>query len=85
MQATSALEGNVWSPLGAGCFTSGRDSVPIVHEGGWTLRLVRTDKGSLASPGFDPRAVQPAANRYTHYSYPTRPSGLKKQKAGEII
>ena len=73
MQATLALEGNGWSAPRPGRFTPGKGLVPIVNETGWISRLVWTKKENLASPGFDPRTVQPAANRYTHYAVPLVP------------
>ena len=41
-------------------FTPGKDPVTIVQEVGW------------ASPGFDPRSIQPVASRYTDFT--TRPT-----------
>ena len=66
MQATLALEVNGRSALRSGRFNPGKGLVPIVNETGWLSRLVWAKRESLASTGFDPRTVQPAANRYTH-------------------
>jgi hypothetical protein len=46
-------------------FTSGKDPVLIVQEVGWAPGLVWTGTENLDPPGFDPRAVQPVASRYT--------------------
>jgi len=61
--------GNRRRPL----FTPGKASVPIVQEAGCAPGLVWTGAENLApAPGFDPRTVQPVANRYTDYG--TRPT-----------
>ena len=49
-------------------FTPGNDLVPIVL-GGLQDRSKRVRKIS-SPPGFDPRTVQPVANRYTDYAIP---------------
>ena len=61
-------------------FTLRIDPVPIVQEDGWAPGPVGTGKENLAPPGFDPRAVQPVASRYTDYAIrPTlRDVGLRK-------
>ena len=41
--------------------TPGKDPVPIVQEAGWTSGPVWTGAENLATPGFDPRTVQPVA------------------------
>ena len=53
--------------LGGRCgeWCSGKDPVPIVQETGWAPGLVWTGTENLASPGFDPRTVQPVATRCT--------------------
>ena len=43
----------------------GKDPVPIVQEAGWASGPVWTGVENLASPGFDPRTVQPVGSRYT--------------------
>ena len=45
-------------------FTPGKDPVPMVQEAGWAPGPVWTAE-NLASPGFDPRTVQPVVSRYT--------------------
>jgi hypothetical protein len=42
-----------------------RDPVPIVYEDKWVPGPVWTSVENLAPPGFDPRTIQPVANRYT--------------------
>ena len=46
----------------------GKEPVPIVQEAEWAPGPVWTGAENLAPPGFDPRAVQPVANRYTDYT-----------------
>jgi hypothetical protein len=46
-------------------FTPGKDPVPIVQEAEWDPGPVWKGAENLAPPGFDPRTVQPVANRYT--------------------
>ena len=48
--------------------TPGKDPVPIVQEAGWTSGPVWTGAENLASPGFDPRTVQPVGSRYTDWA-----------------
>jgi len=84
MQATSALERNGCSALRPGRFTLGKDSVPIVNEIGWTSRLVWAEKESLASPEFDPRTTQPAANRYTHYAIQLVPVARRNRRQEKL-
>ena len=45
---TTALEGD-----------EGKEPVPIVQEDGWATGPVWTGAENLATPGFDPRTVQP--------------------------
>ena len=48
-----------------GRFIPGKDPVPIVQEEGWTTGPVCTGAENLPPPPeFDPRTVQPVANRY---------------------
>ena len=54
-----------WLKPSPGLFNPGGDSVLIVHEAGWAPGSVWTGAENLAPPGFDPRTVQPVANRYT--------------------
>ena len=67
LPSTSALDGGGWSTPRPGRFTPGKDPVPIVYEAWWAPGPVWTDAENLAPPpqGFDPRTVQPVANRYT--------------------
>jgi len=46
-------------------FAPGKDPVPTVQEAGWVPGPVWRGAENLAPPGFDPRAVQPVASRYT--------------------
>jgi len=48
-----------------GHFTPEKDPVPIVLEAGWSPGSVWTGVENVATPGFDPRTVQPVSNRYT--------------------
>ena len=59
-------------------FIPGKDLVPLVQEAGWALGLVWTRTENLASPGFDPRTVQPVASRYTDWA--NRPTMLRSTK-----
>jgi hypothetical protein len=45
-----------------GRFTSWKDPVPIVQEAGWAPGSLWTCDKNLASPGFDPRTVQPVVS-----------------------
>ena len=56
-----------------------KDPVPIVQEAGWASGPVWTGaEKSRPPPGFDPRTVQPVANRYTDYAtWPTKPIYLE--------
>jgi len=48
--------------------TPGKDPVPIVQEAVWASGPVWTGAENLATPGFDPRIVQPVGSRYTDYA-----------------
>jgi hypothetical protein len=54
------------------CFTPRKDPVTIVQEAGWAPEPVWTGAEYLASPGFDPRTVQPVIIRCTDWA--TRPT-----------
>ena len=54
-----------WSTPRPGRFTAGKEPVPIVQEAGWAPDPVWKGADNLAPTGFDPRAVQPVASRYT--------------------
>jgi hypothetical protein len=47
-----------------------KDPVPILREGRCAPGPIWTGAEDLAPPGFDPRTVQPVANRYTDYAIP---------------
>ena len=66
LPSTLALDGGGWSTPRPGRFTPGKDPVPIVI-GGWVGPRAGMDGcgKSRPPPGFDPRTVQPVANRYT--------------------
>ena len=51
-----------------GWFTPGNDPLPIVQEAGWALGSFWTGAENLATPGFDPPAVQSVASCYTDYA-----------------
>ena len=66
LSLTSALDGGGWSTPALGSFTTRNDhQVLIVYEAGWAKGPVWTGAENSALPGFDPRTVQPVANRYT--------------------
>ena len=69
---TSGFDWGGQSKPRPGCFTLGKDQVPIIQEAGWVPRPVWTGTENLASPpmGLDPRTVQPVASRCTHYTIP---------------
>ena len=46
-------------------FTPGKDLVPIVQEAGLAPGPVWIGAENLATPGFDPRTVQPIGSCYT--------------------
>ena len=46
-------------------FTPGKDPVPNVQEAGWVPGQVWTGAENLAPQGFNTRAIQPVASRYT--------------------
>ena len=53
-------------------FTPGKDPVPIVQGVGGPQGRCGQVRKFLPPPGFDPRTVQPVANRYTDYAtWPT--------------
>ena len=65
---TSALDGGGWSTPRPGRFTPMKDLLPIVFEADceWAPRTgLDGCRKSLPPTGFDPRTVQPVANRYT--------------------
>jgi hypothetical protein len=63
---TSVLDGGEWSTPRSGRFTPGKDNrYPFYRRlVGPQGRSGRVQKKSTP-PGFDPRTVQPVANRYT--------------------
>ena len=66
LPSTSALDGGGWSAPRPGRFTPGKDLVHLVQEAGWAPRAGLDGCGkSRPPPGFEPRAVQPVASRYT--------------------
>ena len=70
---TTTLEGVRGQRHATSALYSGKDPVPIVQEAGWAPGPVWTGAENLApQTGFDPRTVQPVANRYTDYA--TRPT-----------
>ena len=50
-------------------FTTGKVPVPIVQKAGWASGPVWKGAENLASPGFDPRTVQPVASCYNDWHY----------------
>jgi len=50
--STLALDGDVWSTPRPGCFTRGKDPVPIILEAGWTPGTVWTGAENLAHTEF---------------------------------
>ena len=63
-------------------FTPGKDPVPIAQEAEWAPGPVWTGAESVAPTGFDPRTVQPVANRYIDYA--TRPTKELRWKVKPI-
>jgi hypothetical protein len=57
-------------------FTPGKDPVPIVQEAGWAPEPVWIVAENLTPSGFDPRAFQPVASRYTDYAIPAPQSHI---------
>jgi len=57
---TLAQKGGGWSAPRLGCFTPGKDPVPIVQVAGWAPSPVWTGSQS-PRPGFDPRTFQPSS------------------------
>jgi len=55
----------------------GKNTVPIVQEGGWAPGPVWTGAENLAPSGLDPRTVQPVASRYTDWA--TEPTNTEYQ------
>jgi hypothetical protein len=62
---TSALEGVRGQRHAPAGLYPREHPVPIGQEAGWAPGPVWTGVENLAPPGFDPRTVQPVANRYT--------------------
>jgi hypothetical protein len=54
-----------WSQPHPGCFTYGKDMVPILQEAVWTPGRSGRVRKISPPPEFDPRTVQPVASRYT--------------------
>jgi hypothetical protein len=52
LPSTSALNGGGWSTPRPGCFTLGKDPVPIVKEDWWAPRPVWTGAENLAPTGI---------------------------------
>ena len=56
LPSTSALDGGGWSKPRSGCFTAGKDAVPIAWEGGWASGPVWTgaegEEGELETSSF---------------------------------
>jgi hypothetical protein len=65
LSLTLAPVGVMWLTPRAGRFTAGNNPVRLVWEVGPQGRSGRLRKIS-SPPGFDPRTVQPLANRYTN-------------------
>ena len=65
---TKALEGVRGQRHASAALYPRKDPVPIVQEAGWAPRPVWAGAKNLATPGFDPRTVQPVASRYTDYA-----------------
>ena len=66
-------------------FTPGKDVVPVVQETRWAPQPVWTGAENLVPPtpgGFDPRAVQPVAIRYTDRNIPAHTPGQPKAEMG---
>ena len=63
-----------WLTPGSGCFTPGKKSrYPLYRSlGGLQGQSGRVRKIS-ATPGFDPRTIQPVACRYADYAIPPHP------------
>jgi hypothetical protein len=81
LSLTSALDGGWWSTPHAGHLTPG--NTPGTHcTGGWVGPTAGVDGRGKSSPpqGFDPRNVQPVANRYTDYAIPAQATLLRKYK-----
>ena len=62
-------------------FTPGKEPVPILQEAGSSPGPVWIGAENIASPGFDPRTVQPVGSRYTEYA--TRPT-VKQIKLSNV-
>ena len=77
LPSTSALDGGEWSTQCPGCFTPGKDLVPLVQEAAWATGPVWTRAENLAPPlGFDPWTVQPVESRYTGWTIPALSSAV---------
>ena len=68
-----------WPP-----FTPGKDPVAIVQDAGWAPGPFWTGAENLASPGFDPRTVQPVASRYTDYATRPQCSNSRDEEFGTV-
>jgi len=53
LPSTSTLDGGGWSTPRPGCFTPGKDPVPIVYEAGWAQGPVWT-----GAENFDPTRIR---------------------------
>jgi hypothetical protein len=52
LPSTSALDGGEWSTPRSGCFTPGKDPVPIAQKAGWAPGPVWTGAENLAPTGI---------------------------------
>ena len=52
LPATSALDGGGWSTPRPGCFSPGKDSVPILEQVGWAPGPVWRSAENLAPTGI---------------------------------
>jgi len=78
--STSALNVGDCSTPRPGRFTPGKETVPIVQEGGWNPGPVWTDAESLhPPPGFDLRTVQSVASVDTVNKFLSITNMIKKK------
>jgi hypothetical protein len=75
--------GGEWSTPRPGRFTSGKDTVPIVQEGGWTPGPGWTGAESLYPlPGYDLRTVKSVSSVDTVNLFLSVTNVIKKRHMG---
>ena len=70
LSLTLALDGNGWSTPCPGCFTLGKDPVPIVYEAGWEPGPAWKSPENLPPNRIQSPGCQTVVSHYTTYAIP---------------